>query len=179
MDDQSHQWSAFRVGLAGNYWRCVVFGRVFAMCIFVFAKVAMDAILSSWREAILGGVITRVALGLCLALLVLAIPIAKARVFFQTRRLTVTRLVQRSTDKLKKTLGRPLIYAIFMMSTYLLIFMLDDLIRELWASNHTWPTVRTLSLLAFPLVLPIAYFVVRETTRRAESWLEKISKDSG
>lgn len=171
-------WFAFGIHSAENYWRCVVYGRVLAMCTFIFGKVMLDAILSSWQAAILDGVITCVALVSCLALLVLVIPIAKVCVYFQRRNLTVTEFVEKRKKELRKFFNLPLVYSIVMMLSYIFIFLSDDITKTVWDYYHAWPAVRTVSLLAIPVLLPIAYYAVRETTHRAENWLEQMSKKS-
>ncbi len=182
---------------AENYTQSNILGRQFSMLTLIVAKIILDTILSGWRAAIFGGHTTPLLVPLILISLSLYVPGTKVFVYFQLhkskqlRKSKVAKFIDNGRRKLAKRMEKPLPLTILLVFTALCIFLSEDLIRDsqlwqwptwLWEfpeSGYSWPSIRTLSLLAIPVASPVAYYFVKSARQRAELWLERMTKSSG
>ena len=188
LEDQPQEWSSNVVICAENFMLNMVFGRLATMSTFIIAKVMLDLILAGWRAALFGGIITKVAItmvAVCMGtiMLGLATSLVKFQVSRQIRKKKVTKFIEERKKELSKPINRPIAMTSLLMVSYLLIFFSEDMTRNLLPLDlpgvtDSWPSLRTLTLLALPMASPIAYIFVRAGGQRAEMWLLRMSENT-
>lgn len=171
------EWDDFTIKCAENYCRSLFFGRVFAMCCFVFSRVLIDSALYGWEESFLNRPMTLGISVSCLLLVVFMIPGIKAFTHIQRLTNTVHKFLEEGREELQRRMVRPMGVAVFMLVFVLLIFLYEDVATSLSDSNPNWLTVRSLSLLVIPIMTPLAYLVARTARQKAENWLERMSEE--
>ncbi len=183
LEDQPREWSSNVVICAENFMLNLLFGRLAMMSTFIVAKIMLDLILAGWRAAFFGGIITMAAVCMGIIMLGIATSLVKFQVSRQIRKKMVTEFIEERKKELSKPINRPIAMTSLFMVNYLLIFFSEDMTRNLLpldlpGMTDSWPSLRTLTLLALPMASPIAYIFVRAGGQRAEMWLQRMSENT-
>lgn len=176
--DVCREWDEFTIKCAENFCRCLVFGRILALSSFAFVKFAVDTALHGWEELIQTSPASLTLTVVCPMVLIAIVPGVKLYVYYRRRTNTLRDFIEDKAKELRSLFNQPWATTMLMLLTCLMLIVPQDLIRDLWDPEVTWPTVRSLSLLVIPLVLPISYFIVRAAQQKARYWLERMSEET-
>lgn len=168
----SGEWSDFRIRRAKEFARCVCI----AIGIYIFATIALDVILLVWNEVSLGAAFTK-HLILLLAIITTTACVnlySWLYVRYQRQKRTFVKFVESKQKQLDRPYNRPFPVSVFILLACLLILIYREVILDLPDLELTWLAERKLAPLALPITLPIVYFVIRNTHRRAKVLLERM-----
>lgn len=152
----------------------MVFGGGIALVTLLFAWLVLDIYLNRLEEFTIFN-LQWMTLIVCPIALVCYAPIGKLYVNYQSKRKTLQQFVSKKSREVRKWYNKPLIATIYMPSVAITLLLYMHWTINRLDFNATLQTFRFRSLLAMPLALPIVYFVLRLTIRKASECLKKIS----
>ncbi len=169
-----NEWSEYAIKCAKRYRRSQAFGSVSAVWVFVLGKYSMDAIIS-FSDYGRFGIIKIILATSFLYLLFLSVDIvfSKLAIWYCSQTQTVKRYLNKQERSNRRWHNRPIVMTIFLMLGVLVgMIPVEFLIHD----DVDWPSIRTLSLLALPLMMPIAYIPLRLGMRRSQLWLARLAR---
>ncbi|MCY3884451.1 MAG: hypothetical protein OXG24_05980 [Gammaproteobacteria bacterium] len=170
------EWSDFTIRRAKEFARCVFLGYSIAISIYIFATIALDVILLVWSEVSFSAAYTK-HLILLLAIITApacANPYSWLYVRYQRRKRSFVKFLESRQKQLDRPYSRPFPVSVFILLASLLLLIYREAILDVRDLELTWLTERGWALIALPLAMPIVYFVIRDTHRRAKVLLERM-----
>ncbi len=153
-----------------------MFGQAGAVFIYLFTALALDIVLHGWHRGSAFEIPPLLMFSIAFVVLLAGVvPFSEYYVRYQRQRRDFSGFVKLKQKQLRRPYNQPFAMSLLMLLGSFFLLLYEEGLTTLPSFEFTWITERHRALVALPVALPVVYFGIVFTYRRAKKMLEGVS----